>query len=143
MLSWGDYDGDNDLDLVESNFLGANTLFRNDFGTLVRVDSPAIDSANHRTSSMMWADIDNDGDLDLVVANDGFANQLIVFEHCPTSARAAHQSSACVTCPSNSYRAANFDACYECPILQLEHVPIFHVPQLFARHSKQKRRPVP
>ena len=60
--SWGDYDGDGDLDLFVTQDDDNNKLYRNDNNTFVEV-TVLGDSAAAAT----WGDYDNDGDLDLFV----------------------------------------------------------------------------
>jgi hypothetical protein len=70
--SWGDYDGDGDLDLFVANLSGQDFLYRNDGnGSFTRVDTAVglSDALNGYGAS--WGDYDGDGDLDLFVANDG------------------------------------------------------------------------
>ena len=75
--SWGDYDGDGDLDLHVANSGQANKLYRNngdDTFTDVTTAAGVGDTGNSQGSS--WGDYDDDGDLDLYVANVGQANKL-------------------------------------------------------------------
>jgi len=65
--SWGDMDGDNDLDLFVANDFGQKSfLYKNNGdGTLTKIEMP--DKGHSHSGS--WGDYDNDGDLDLFVAN--------------------------------------------------------------------------
>jgi hypothetical protein len=72
-MAWGDYDDDDDPDLLLCNGGSSNRLFRNDAGTLAEVTSGAIGSAGG-TSHASWGDTDNDGDLDVYLANNGAPN---------------------------------------------------------------------
>lgn len=72
-LSWADYDGDGDHDLLVASE-GTAALYRNDGGTLVPSGIPLPsyfeDSAYEDTydlRSATWADYDNDGDPDLLL----------------------------------------------------------------------------
>lgn len=77
-LAWGDYDNDNDLDLVISGFnivSGNNAattqiitkLYRNDNGSFV--DS-GIEFTGVQKGDLAWGDYDNDGDLDLAITGE-------------------------------------------------------------------------
>ena len=65
--SWGDYDGDGDLDLHVANY-GAqvDSLYRNDAGVMTPVAVPTMTTANLGFGGA-WGDYDGDGDLDLSV----------------------------------------------------------------------------
>ena len=72
-LSWADYDGDGDHDLLVASE-GTAELFRNDAGSLVATGIPLPayweDSGYEDTydlRSVTWADYDNDGDPDLLL----------------------------------------------------------------------------
>ncbi len=61
---WGDYDNDDDLDLLVTSW-GPERLYRNDgSGEFVDVSTP-IFSNTSETYAASWVDIDNDGDLDI------------------------------------------------------------------------------
>ncbi len=76
-LSLGDYDNDNDLDLlisgqtVSTGYNPATKIYRNDNGVFTAINTPFdINFVN----PALWADFDNDGDLDV------FANYYNVFD---------------------------------------------------------------
>ncbi len=76
-VAWGDFDGDGDLDLYQSNMAvggdAPNHLFRNDGGGAFTDIAPATGTDDPPGSgrSVAWVDYDGDGDLDLYVCNDG------------------------------------------------------------------------
>ncbi|MDZ7404958.1 MAG: T9SS type A sorting domain-containing protein [candidate division KSB1 bacterium] len=64
--AWGDYDHDDDLDVLLAGF-GMAKVYRNDDG--VFIDSNAeLSGVNHGSAS--WGDYDNDGDLDILLAGE-------------------------------------------------------------------------
>jgi hypothetical protein len=71
----GDYDSDGDLDLLMT--LGGGNgaaptppvLFRNDNGTMTRVDASVGIGSSARGRSPRWVDMDLDDDLDLILVN--------------------------------------------------------------------------
>ncbi len=69
-LDWGDYDNDNDLDLIMIGGVG-NTyyskIYTNNLGTqFTDIIDPAV-PGGFINSTASWADVDNDGDLDYVM----------------------------------------------------------------------------
>ena len=68
---WGDYDNDNDLDiLLTGNPTSGSTgyiskIYRNDLGIFTDINVAIDDVAR---CSAEWGDYDNDGDLDLIIA---------------------------------------------------------------------------
>lgn len=77
---WADLDGDLDLDLVVTNFLGPDALLRNDGtpgGPFAFADAtPAALADSSNGQSVVAEDFDLDGDLDLYIVNDGTPNAL-------------------------------------------------------------------
>jgi hypothetical protein len=68
--SWGDYDGDGNLDLFVTSYSGNNRLYRNKGnGTFEAVTSGVVIGGGMVSHGSAWADYDNDGRLDLLVAN--------------------------------------------------------------------------
>ena len=66
--AWGDYDGDNDLDLYVSNFGGENRLYRNNGdGTFTDVAREMGVTEPFVSFSCGFLDFDNDGRLDIFV----------------------------------------------------------------------------
>jgi len=61
----GDLDGDNDLDLIASNYGGATFNIFNNTGAGVFSNSPVVLQASSSGSCITVHDRDNDGDLDL------------------------------------------------------------------------------
>ncbi len=82
--SWGDYDGDNDLDLLlhgTSDGVNPQTdLYRNDDGvSFTKVSSSITD---FEWAHADWGDVDNDGDLDLLVAGgNGQSSQSTIYRN--------------------------------------------------------------
>lgn len=78
--AWIDYDNDGDVDCFITNFSGGptslpNSLYRNDAGTFVAMDSTQagrIVVDTQRSTGCCWEDFDNDGWIDCIVSNDQF-----------------------------------------------------------------------
>ncbi|NVO20563.1 MAG: T9SS type A sorting domain-containing protein [Bacteroidetes bacterium] len=66
-LAWGDFDNDNDLDLLVTGNQGSGpyiaSIYRNDNGNFVNINAGLTGIDN---SSVAWGDYDNDGDLDIL-----------------------------------------------------------------------------
>ncbi len=80
--TWGDYDGDGDLDLYVTNWASsvsnaANRLYRNNGnGTFSDVAGSSGVGDGRNSVAASWADYDNDGNLDLYVVNFFLQDQL-------------------------------------------------------------------
>lgn len=68
-VAWGDYDSDQDLDLVVSGMNSAGvfmSLFRYNAGVF---EQTPLSAASAPGTELSWRDFDNDGDLDLLMLN--------------------------------------------------------------------------
>lgn len=66
-ISWADYDGDGDLDIILAGWTGLNSitrLYQNNSGNFSAVTT---NIPNVTSGSVDWGDYDNDGDLDLLI----------------------------------------------------------------------------
>ena len=70
--SWGDYDGDGDLDLHVANNAQIDSLYRNDAGVMTPVAVTTMTTGTSNSYGGAWGDYDGDGDLDLSVAINGY-----------------------------------------------------------------------
>lgn len=74
-VEWGDYDNDNDLDMLLSGVASGRSwtkVYRND-GNDQFVDIQAeLDTIS--AGSAVWGDYDNDGDLDILLSGNGFGS---------------------------------------------------------------------
>lgn len=77
-LSWGDYDGDGDLDLAVANDSYVNQLYRNNEGILEEVPGFPLGSSEDESTALAWGDYDNDGDLDLAIGNKVQPSELLI-----------------------------------------------------------------
>ncbi|MGB5047726.1 MAG: FG-GAP-like repeat-containing protein [Caldilineaceae bacterium] len=77
-LAWGDYDDDEDLDLLVANRNGPVQLYRNltEEGTGLLTNAPVWTSESGNSRAVAWADLNGDSYLDFVVGQDGQANRI-------------------------------------------------------------------
>jgi len=74
---WGDYDQDQDPDLLVANSTGPNDLMRNDMAGPFMPTPPSFIHDPGPASDAAWADFDGDGDLDAYLVNNGMPNLLL------------------------------------------------------------------
>lgn len=63
--AWGDYDGDDDLDIVMTSGYEFSEIFRNDGNNIFTDVDAGLETVNGGNAS--WGDYDRDGDLDLLL----------------------------------------------------------------------------
>ena len=66
--AWGDYDNDDDLDILLTGFDGSTPIsevFRNDAGSFTDINAGLTGVSD---GAVAWGDYDNDGDLDILLA---------------------------------------------------------------------------
>ena len=73
-VSWGDYDNDQDLDIIISGEISSNPykvsiIYRNDGGNIFTDIQANLRGVDY--SSVDWGDYDNDGDLDAIISGYG------------------------------------------------------------------------
>ena len=73
-VSWGDYDGDGDLDFIAGSSVSPirsrSYVYRNDGGEFVEVANEiGLATPGRSARQSNWVDFDNDGDLDLYAAD--------------------------------------------------------------------------
>ncbi|MEP0936598.1 MAG: LamG-like jellyroll fold domain-containing protein, partial [Cyclobacteriaceae bacterium] len=64
MLKWGDYDNDNDLDLLYAGSDSGTSIFRNDGGVFIDINAGLTQTFEGMAD---WGDYDGDGDLDILM----------------------------------------------------------------------------
>ena len=77
-IAWGDYDNDNDLDLLLTGDAGAEKIakiYRND-GSNTFIEQTSIVLPGVDLGSAAWGDYDNDNDLDLLLTGDAGAEKI-------------------------------------------------------------------
>ncbi len=78
-LAWGDYDDDQDLDLLVASSDGPLRLYRNRRGEnagLLTSDPIWTSTESANSTALAWADLNGDNFLDFVVANEGQPNRI-------------------------------------------------------------------
>ncbi|MCK5838435.1 MAG: T9SS type A sorting domain-containing protein [Bacteroidales bacterium] len=85
IVRWGDYDNDNDLDLLICGNSGEpgyenliTKVYNNSEGYFTEINANLIGLKN---CSGLWADFDNDGDLDIILSGMGDSVQTLVYQN--------------------------------------------------------------
>ena len=89
-IKWGDYDGDENLDLLQTGWTGLNFEFRtfvyqNTGEGFSILPLPFLGVSSGTSSGADWIDFDNDNDLDFCISGlsevDGTSKKLIMYEN--------------------------------------------------------------
>ena len=69
-VTWGDWDGDGDLDLAAASLIseGSDRIYETLAGTLTMVPASWAPAAGGLSTDLAWGDVDGDGALDLAIA---------------------------------------------------------------------------
>lgn len=92
-VAWGDWDGDQDLDLAVSNLNAPAVVYENEQGALQLNPAQGFgwrSEENRGSSSVAWGDWDNDKDLDLAV---GYYDNPLVYNNNQGQLNVAGQAS--------------------------------------------------
>ena len=98
------------------HLLPQNKLLYNDGSGAFSVDTTFPDGGAVNTYAVAFGDVDDDGDLDVFIGDgigsNGEANELLLYQQCPTTGAKLHSGSACFACPS--FMGLEKGICLEC-----------------------------
>ncbi|MGB1253630.1 MAG: FG-GAP-like repeat-containing protein, partial [Candidatus Promineifilaceae bacterium] len=99
-LSWGDADGDGDLDLAVANFSAYNELYQNVGTSQLELSWQSDLDDNSHSRRVFWHDVDQNGRIDLVFGN---ARSLQLYYNQPTT----FHGPSTVSLPDSTHSYAN------------------------------------